>query len=231
MPTTRRSTLVSSSSPLEASRSHRRRRRPPPPRPCRHRNASSPSSFVVRVLSNRSTRVCFLFSVFFSCCRRKKERNRVGFRVSVLRTRRRCVFITREKRSAPVAREGSFRRTTVGARLVRRRRRRRSVCAHHQSINQSIDSKKKKKKKTRRVVVYYKIAPFSRRENPPHRLLDDGLLLLLRLSTPFSFSSSPSRGPLSSSSSPSSSLFLLSCGAPIFYRRETISRETIRRDV
>lgn len=202
MPTTRRSTLVSSSSPLEASRSHRRRRPPPPPRPCRHRNASSPSSFVVRVLSNRSTRVCFLFSVFFFrvAVERKKERNRVGFRVSVLRTRRRCVFITREKRSAPVAREGSFRRTTVGARLVRRRRRRRrSVCAHHQSINQSIDSKKKKKKKTRRVVVYYKIAPFSRRENPPHRLLDDGLLLrLLRLlSTPSSFSSSPSRGPLS----------------------------------
>ena len=110
MPTTRRSTLVSSSSPLEASRSHRPR---PPPRPCRHQNASSPSSFVVRVLSNRSTRVCFLFSVFFFVLP-SKERKRVGFRVSV-RTRRRCVFL-REKNEAHQSRE---RDRFVGRLLVR----------------------------------------------------------------------------------------------------------------
>ena len=225
MPTTRRSTLVSSSSPLEASRSHRRRRPPPPPpRPCRHRNASSPSSFVVRVLSNRSTRVCFLFSVFFFrvAVERKKERNRVGFRVSVLRTRRRCVFITREKRSAPVAREGSFRRTTVGARLVRRRRRRRrSVCAHHQSFNQSIDSKKKKKKKrvASSSIIKSHLSPVGK-THPTDSL-----------TTVFSSaSSSASSQPRPRSLPPplvGHSHFLLSCNrcADFLQKRETISRE------
>ena len=153
MPTTRRSTLVSSSSPLEASRSHRRRRRPPPPpRPCRHRNASSPSSFVVRVLSNRSTRVCFLFSVFFFVLPSKERKKSCWFSCECFANSAPVRFITREKRSAPVAREGSFRRTTVGARLVRRRRR--SVCAHHhhhQSINQSIPRRRKKNASRRRL--------------------------------------------------------------------------------
>ena len=151
MPTTRRSTLVSSSSPLEASKSHRRRRPPPPPpRPCRHRNASSPSSFVVRVLSNRSTRVCFLFSVFFFVLPSKERKKSCWFSCECANSAP-VRFITREKRSAPVAREGSFRRTTVGARLVRRRRRR-SVCAHHQSINQSIPRRRKKNASRRRLL-------------------------------------------------------------------------------
>ena len=222
MPTTRRSTLVSSSSPLEASRSHRRRR---PPRPCRHRNASSPSSFVVRVLSNRSTRVCFLFSVFFFrvAVERKKERNRVGFRVSVLRTRRRCVFITREKRSAPVAREGSFRRTTVGARLVRRRRRRRSVCAHHQSINQSIPRRRKKKRVASSSIIKSHLSPVGK-THPTDSL-----------TTVFSSASSASSQPRPRSLPPplvGHSHFLLSCNrcADFLQKRETISRETIRRE-
>ena len=136
MPTTRRSTLVSSSSPLEASRSHH-----PRPRPRRrHRNASSPSSSVVRVLSNRSTRVCFLFSVFFRVAVERKR-----WFLCECTSSRRCVFYAR-KRSVPVARgiissddcwyaTGTTTTTTIGVRAS-------------SSINRF-----QEEKKTRRVVV------------------------------------------------------------------------------